>query len=50
MAETIRAQEALESEGISARVIDLYSIKRLDQMAIEPAAEETRPSSWPKSI
>jgi transketolase len=23
-------------------VIDLYSIKRLDQMVIEPAAEETR--------
>ena len=41
VAESIRAQEALESEGISARVIDMYSIKPLDRAAIERAARET---------
>src|SRR5579871_3617629 len=30
VAEAIRAQEALEAEGVSARVIDMYSIKPLD--------------------
>jgi transketolase len=42
VAEAIRAQEALETEGISARVIDMYSIKPLDRGAIERAATETR--------
>ena len=42
VAEAIRAQEALEGEGISARVIDMYSIKPLDRTAIERAASETR--------
>jgi transketolase len=42
LAEAIRAQEALETEGISARVIDMYSIKPLDRYAIEPAAADTR--------
>ena len=42
VAEAIRAQETLESEGISARVVDMYSIKPLDQSAIERAATETR--------
>ncbi len=42
VAEAIRAQEALEAQGISARVIDMYSIKPLDQGAIERAAAETR--------
>jgi transketolase len=42
VAEAIRAQEALEAEGISARVIDMYSIKPLDREAIERAAGETR--------
>ena len=42
VAEAIRAQEALEAEGISARVIDMYSIKPLDRGAIERAATETR--------
>jgi transketolase len=42
VAEAIRAQEALEAEGISARVIDMYSIKPLDRGAIERAAAETR--------
>lgn len=42
VAEAIRAQESLEAEGISARVIDMYSIKPLDRDAIERAARETR--------
>jgi transketolase len=41
VAEAIRAQEILESEGISARVIDMYSIKPLDRGAIERASAET---------
>lgn len=42
VAEAIRAQEALEAEGVSARVIDMYSIKPMDRAAIERAARETR--------
>jgi transketolase len=42
VAEAIRAQEALESEGVSTRVIDMYSIKPLDRNAIERAAADTR--------
>jgi transketolase len=42
VAEAIRAQEALEAEGVSARVIDMYSIKPLDREAIALAASETR--------
>jgi transketolase len=41
VAEAIRAQEMLEAENISARVIDMYSIKPLDRAAIERAARET---------
>jgi transketolase len=41
VAEAIRAQESLEAESISARVIDMYSIKPLDRSAIERAAKET---------
>jgi transketolase len=41
VAEAIRAQEALQAEGISARVIDMYSIKPLDRQAIERASAET---------
>jgi transketolase len=41
VAEAIRAQEALEVEGISCRVIDMYSIKPLDRQAIERASAET---------
>ena len=41
VAEAIRAAEALEAEGVSARVIDMYSIKPLDRGAIERAAPET---------
>ena len=35
------AAEALEAEGISARVIDFHTIKPLDRVAIERAAAET---------
>jgi transketolase len=42
VAEALRAQEALEAEGVSARIIDMYSIKPLDRGAIERAARETR--------
>jgi transketolase len=41
VAEAIRAAEALEAEGISARVVDLYSIKPLDEAAVARAAAET---------
>jgi len=41
VAEAIRAHELLEKDGISARVIDLYSVKPLDREAIAKAAEET---------
>lgn len=42
VAEALRAQEALEAEGITSRVVDMYSIKPLDRDAIERAAAETR--------
>src|SRR5690242_2383066 len=42
VAESIRAAEALEAEGISARVIDLHTIKPLDRDGIAKAAGETR--------
>jgi transketolase len=42
VAEAIRAQEALDAEGLSVRVIDMYSIKPLDREAIARAARETR--------
>lgn len=41
VAEAIRAQEVLETEGISARVIDMYSIKPLDRQAIARASADT---------
>ena len=41
VAEAIRAQEALEADGVSARVIDMYSIKPLDRAAIERSSRET---------
>jgi transketolase len=41
VAEAIRAQEALDSEGISARVIDMHTIKPLDRDAVSRAAAET---------
>ena len=42
VAEAIRASEALEGEGISARVIDMFTVKPLDREAIARAAAETR--------
>ena len=41
MAEAIRAAEALEAEGISARVVDIHTVKPLDREAIRRAAAET---------
>jgi transketolase len=41
VAEAIRASEALEAEGISARVLDFHTIKPLDRDAIAKAAKET---------
>ena len=42
VAEAIHASEALESEGISVRVVDMHTIKPLDRDAIARAAAETR--------
>jgi transketolase len=39
VAEAIRAAEQLSSEGVSARVIDMHTIKPLDVDAIRRAAE-----------
>ncbi len=39
--ETLKAAEALESEGISVRVIDFHTIKPIDKKVIIAAAEET---------
>jgi transketolase len=41
VAECIRAAETLESDGVSARVIDMHTIKPLDREAIVKAARET---------
>lgn len=41
VAECVRAADALAAKGVSARVIDLYSIKPLDEEAIAAAARET---------
>ncbi len=41
VAESIRAAETLEAEGVSARVIDLHTVRPLDQDAIARAARET---------
>lgn len=41
VAEAIRASETLDGEGISARVIDMYSIKPHDRAAVERASGET---------
>jgi transketolase len=39
--EALKAASALEDEGISARVIDLYSIKPIDTETLQAAAEAT---------
>lgn len=41
VAESIRAAQALEAEGIHARVLDLHTIRPLDREAIATAARET---------
>ena len=41
VAEAIRAHAALKAEGISARVLDMFSVKPLDREAIRKAASET---------
>lgn len=41
VAEAIRAAEMLDAEGISARVLDLHTVKPLDREAIRKAAVET---------
>jgi transketolase len=41
VAECIRAAETLETEGLSARVVDMHTIKPLDRAAITRAAEQT---------
>ncbi|GAB2759101.1 transketolase [Salinifilum aidingensis] len=42
LTESVRAAERLAEDGISARVIDLYSIKPLDTGTVAKAATETR--------
>jgi transketolase len=39
--EALKAADALADEGVSARVIDLYSIKPLDEQMLRDAAEAT---------
>ncbi len=41
VAESIRAAEQLEADGISARVIDVHTVRPLDRDAIASAAKET---------
>jgi transketolase len=41
VAEAIKASEALAAEGVSARVIDMHTIRPLDREAIATAARET---------
>src|SRR5689334_233586 len=41
VAESIRAAETLEAEGVSARVIDMHTVKPLDRDTISRAAAET---------
>lgn len=42
VAEALRAAEQLEAEGVSVRVLDLFSVKPLDREAIALAARETK--------
>lgn len=42
VAEALRAAETLEGEGVSVRVIDMFTIKPLDVEAIRRAAAETK--------
>lgn len=40
--EALKAQQFLEKQGIKVRVIDLYSIKPLDEETLKKAAQETQ--------
>jgi transketolase len=40
--EALKAHEALARDGLAARVIDLYSVKPIDETTLRKAAEETR--------
>jgi transketolase len=42
VAEALKAHEALGKDGIAARIIDLYSVKPVDEATLRKAAEETR--------
>lgn len=42
IAEALDAAEALEAEGISVRILDMHTIKPLDEAAVIKAAEETK--------
>jgi transketolase len=42
VAEALKAHEALARDGVAARVIDLYSVKPVDEATLRKAAEETR--------
>ena len=42
VAEALKAHEALGKDGIAVRVIDLYSVKPVDEATLRKAAEETR--------
>jgi len=41
LAEAVRAEEQLRAAGISARVVDMHTVKPLDREAIQRAAAET---------
>lgn len=41
VAEAVQAREILEGEGISARVVDMHTVKPLDREAVRRAAAET---------
>ena len=41
MAEALAAADALDRDGIQARVIDLYSVKPVDRRTLRRAAEDT---------
>ena len=40
--ESLKAYELLQKEGITARVIDLYSVKPVDEKTLKQAAQETK--------
>ena len=40
--ESLKAQQFLEQQGVKVRVIDLYSLKPLDEATLKQAAKETQ--------